>query len=90
MNKIVIHNTSILTLDYDDQFFYPGTVEIEDDRITKVYGGDPDAETLNDASITVIDGTDRLVMPGFVNLHFHTSVAKVRPLITQKLHMVTD
>ncbi|KFA45684.1 hypothetical protein S40293_08019 [Stachybotrys chartarum IBT 40293] len=76
MGRIVIHNTSILTLDDEDQFFYPGTVEIEDDRIVKVYGGDPDAETLNDASITVIDGTDRLVMPGFVDLHFHTSVAK--------------
>jgi 5-methylthioadenosine/S-adenosylhomocysteine deaminase len=78
MTRIVIYNATILTLDGNDTFYYPGTVEIEDDRITAVYEGSPSAALLHDASVTVMDGTDKLVMPGFVDLHFHTSVAKVK------------
>ena len=78
MSKIVIYNASILTLDDDDTFYYPGTIEIDGDRISKVYGGDPSNELrTSDQSITFLDGTDKLVMPGLVALHFHTSVAKV-------------
>lgn len=73
--SIIIHNATILTLDDNDSFYYPGTVEIKDDRIVRVYAGDPDPG-FDDASTTVIDGTDKLVMPGLVDLHFHTSVAK--------------
>lgn len=78
MVRTIIYNASILTLDVADSFYYPGTVEIEDDRIIKVYSGKPDDETLNDPSAFLLDGTDKLVMPGLVDLHFHTSVAKVR------------
>ncbi|VUC29141.1 unnamed protein product [Clonostachys rosea] len=76
MNRTIIHSASILTLDAEDSFYYPGTVEIEGDRITKIYHGNPSDEILNDPSITAIEGTDKVVMPGFVDLHFHTSVAK--------------
>lgn len=80
MSRIIIYNATVLALDDKDTFHYPGTVEIEGDRITAVYGGAPSNEVLSDASITAIDGTDKLVMPGFVDLHFHTSVAKVGPV----------
>ncbi|KAJ9156014.1 N-ethylammeline chlorohydrolase [Pleurostoma richardsiae] len=76
MTRIVIFNTTVLTLDDEDSFYYPGTVEIENDRITKVYSGEPSNGILSDPSVTLLDGTDKLVMPGFVDLHFHTSVAK--------------
>ncbi|EXJ86684.1 hypothetical protein A1O3_03637 [Capronia epimyces CBS 606.96] len=76
MSRIIIYNTSILTLDDEDTFYYPGTIEIQGDCISKIYKGHPDAELLSDASILVLDGTDKLVMPGLVDLHFHTSVAK--------------
>ncbi|KAK7416865.1 hypothetical protein QQX98_004923 [Neonectria punicea] len=76
MARIIIYNTTVLTLDDGDSFYYPGTVKIEQDRITKVYHGSPSEELLEDTSLTVLDGTDKLVMPGFVDLHFHTSVAK--------------
>lgn len=74
--SVIIRNATVLTLDDDDTFFYPGTVEIQHDRISRVYAGNPDPETEYDATTVVIDGTDKLVMPGFVDLHFHTSVAK--------------
>ncbi|OKL59467.1 hypothetical protein UA08_05321 [Talaromyces atroroseus] len=76
MSRIVIYNASILTLDEDDNFYYPGSVEIENDRIVKIYSGNPTDEVLSDPSITLLDGTDKLIMPGLVDLHFHTSVAK--------------
>lgn len=78
MTRIVIQNATILTLDDQDTFFYPGIIEIRDDKIFSIrdysagiaideYGGET----------SIIDGTDKLVMPGLVDLHFHTSVAKV-------------
>lgn len=76
MADIIIHNATILTLDVQDTFYYPGTLEIKDDKILRVYRGHPDEDALSRAE-TVIDGTDALVMPGLVDLHFHTSVAKV-------------
>jgi 5-methylthioadenosine/S-adenosylhomocysteine deaminase len=88
MAKIVIHNTSVLTLDDNDTFFYPGTVEIEGDCITKVYAGHPSEDVKADPSVTLIDGTDKLVMPGLVDLHFHTSVAKVTFPFSLFLHLV--
>ncbi|KAH7162059.1 n-ethylammeline chlorohydrolase [Dactylonectria estremocensis] len=60
MARIIIYNTTILTLDGEDNFYYPGTVEIENGSITKVYGGNPSEELLNDSTITVLDGTDKL------------------------------
>ncbi|CAI6100964.1 unnamed protein product [Clonostachys chloroleuca] len=77
MAQTIIYGASILTLDAEDSFYYPGTVEIEGDRIARIYHGNPSDEVLSDPSITAIDGTDKLVMPGFVDLHFHTSVAKL-------------
>ncbi|UPL03180.1 hypothetical protein LCI18_014114 [Fusarium solani-melongenae] len=76
MSRLIIYNASILTLDDHDTFYYPGTVEIEGQFISKVYAGNPDQSLRDDPSITFLDGTDKLVMPGLVDLHFHTSVAK--------------
>lgn len=77
MSRLIIYNASILTLDDHDTFYYPGTVEIEGQFISKVYAGNPVQSLRDDPSITFLDGTDKLVMPGLVDLHFHTSVAKV-------------
>jgi 5-methylthioadenosine/S-adenosylhomocysteine deaminase len=79
MTRIVVQNATILTLDDKDSFHYPGFIEIRNDKIFSV--GDWSADTILEeyaGETTVIDGTDKLVMPGLVDLHFHTSVAKVR------------
>ncbi|KAH6702843.1 n-ethylammeline chlorohydrolase [Leptodontidium sp. MPI-SDFR-AT-0119] len=77
MGRIIIQNVTIHTLDDVDSFYYPGSIEIRDDKIFSVGTFSPDA-TLGyfPGETTIIDGTDKLVMPGFVDLHFHTSVAK--------------
>jgi adenine deaminase len=77
MVRTVIYNASVLALDEDDTFYYPGTVEFEDDRITKIYGGSPAIETER-TDVIWLDGKDKLIMPGLIDLHFHTSIAKVK------------
>ncbi|KKY27773.1 putative 5-methylthioadenosine s-adenosylhomocysteine deaminase n1 [Diplodia seriata] len=77
MSRIVIRNASILTLDDDDTFLYPATLVIENDRIVDMFEeGEKDPTSTSTIPTTTIDGTDKLIMPGLVDLHFHTSVAK--------------
>lgn len=76
--RLIITNATILTLDAKDTFFYPGVLEIRDDRIYSICeGSTADLQDNFDGETKVIDGTDKLVMPGLVDLHFHTSIAKV-------------
>jgi 5-methylthioadenosine/S-adenosylhomocysteine deaminase len=78
MTRIVVKNATILTLDEKDTFYYPGFIDIRDDKIFKIGSWSSEAALEEYAGeTTVIDGTDKLVMPGLVDLHFHTSVAKV-------------
>lgn len=73
--RIVIRDVSVLTLDNEDHFYYPATVVIEDDLIAHITEGEYH-QPQDDISTLVLDGTDKLLMPGLVDLHFHTSVAK--------------
>ena len=78
MTRIIIQNATILTLDDQDTFYYPGSIEIRNDKILRIGDWSPDAVQDEYAGeTTIIDGTDKLGMPGLVDLHFHTSVAKV-------------
>ncbi|KAE8446344.1 hypothetical protein EG329_012093 [Mollisiaceae sp. DMI_Dod_QoI] len=65
MTRIIIQNTTILTLDDQDTFYYPGSIEIRDDKIFYIGAFNPE-EILTEynAETTIIDGTDKLVMPG--------------------------
>lgn len=78
MRRTVIKNATVLTLDDQDSFFYPGYVEIREDRIWRLGQWHEDlALGEYDGETQFVDGTDKLVMPGMVDLHFHTSIAKV-------------
>lgn len=78
MTRIIVQNTTILTLDNEDTFYYPGVIEIRDDKIFGIGLWSPDTVLDEyDGKTTIIDGADKVVMPGLVDLHFHTSVAKV-------------
>jgi 5-methylthioadenosine/S-adenosylhomocysteine deaminase len=72
---IVIENGTVLTMDDDRSVYFGGHVVIEDDRITAVgegpYGGAGGA-----AGAQVIDAAGMIVLPGLVDLHFHTAIGK--------------
>lgn len=91
-HRIIITNATILTLDAQDTFLYPGILEIRDDRIYSIHSGSVASGADYDGETEVIDGTDKLVMPGLVDLHFHTAIAKVRHPQTQSQgpHSLSD
>lgn len=74
-SRIIVRDVSVLTLDDEDHFYYPATVVIEDDVIIHITEGDY-RQPQDEVSTVVLAGTDKLLMPGLVDLHFHTSVAK--------------
>ncbi|CAJ2507146.1 Uu.00g083320.m01.CDS01 [Anthostomella pinea] len=77
MGRIIITNATILALDEKDTFLYPSYLEIRDDKIYSLGDTAPDFSHDGYTGATEsIDGTDKLLMPGLVDLHFHTSIAK--------------
>ena len=70
---IVIENGTVLTMDDERSVHFGGHVVIDGDRIAAVgegrYPGDR-------AGAEVIDAAGMIVMPGLVDLHFHTAIGK--------------
>ncbi|MGD0558606.1 MAG: amidohydrolase [Streptosporangiaceae bacterium] len=67
---IIINNGTVLTVNEADDVIFGGHVVLDGDRIVTVGAGryDGDGE--------VIDATGKIVMPGLVDLHYHTAIAK--------------
>lgn len=72
----VIHNAAIVTVDDNDSVHYDSAIAIEGNRIAALGPTEdilrryPDAER--------IDGTNKLVMPGFANVHTHLTMTIAR------------
>jgi 5-methylthioadenosine/S-adenosylhomocysteine deaminase len=72
-DRLVIRNGTVLTLDDADEVVFGGTVVIDGDRITQVL--EP-GEVVEGPAGTEIDATGKVVMPGLVDLHYHTALGK--------------
>ncbi|MCS5722355.1 amidohydrolase [Herbiconiux sp. CPCC 203407] len=74
MTRILITHGMVLTLDDEGTYLEDGTVVIDGDRIVWI---GPAAEAPSAAEgDDVIDATDKIVMPGLIDLHFHTALGK--------------
>jgi 5-methylthioadenosine/S-adenosylhomocysteine deaminase len=71
-DRIIIKNGTVVTMNDEDDVLFDATVVIEGDTITQVGTG----FAVDDAGATVIDASDKAVMPGLVDLHFHTALGK--------------
>ncbi len=70
-DRIVLRNGIVVTLNDADDVLFGGNVVIEGDRIAQVTA-DPVAAD----GARVIDATDKIVMPGLVDFHYHTALGK--------------
>lgn len=77
METLCIKGGIVLTADPQRPVLNPGHVLIADGAITAVDEGDPPAGA---AAGRVIDGADKLVIPGFVNAHTHLCMTLGRSL----------
>jgi 5-methylthioadenosine/S-adenosylhomocysteine deaminase len=75
---IVIEGGTVVTVDDADHVYAPGHVVIEDDRITAVGPGRYQGQdgVAGTRSAEKIDAGGMVVMPGLVDLHYHTAVGK--------------
>jgi len=74
MSRIVIENGMILSLDEAGTYHESGTVVVENDRIVEIKGAGHAYEKR--PGDEVIDATDKIVMPGLIDLHYHTAIGK--------------
>jgi 5-methylthioadenosine/S-adenosylhomocysteine deaminase len=70
---MIIRNGIVLTLNDADDVHFGGTVVIDGDRITTVAG---DSEEVQVDPGLAIDATGKIVMPGLIDLHYHTALGK--------------
>ena len=73
MSRTIITNGTVLTLDEADTVHFGGSVTIEGDRIARVDPAAPEAIGPDDE---VIDAPGQIVMPGLIDLHYHTALGK--------------
>ncbi len=71
---ILIEGGTVLTVDDAGTVHFPGHVLIDGDRITAVGAGGYPGEV--PAGTEVLDASGMVVMPGLVDLHYHTAVGK--------------
>ncbi|HVC73542.1 MAG TPA: amidohydrolase family protein, partial [Mycobacteriales bacterium] len=74
MSRIVIDNGTVLTMDDSRTVHFGGHVVIDGDRITAVGPGRYDGACGGAAE--VIDATGMVVLPGLIDLHYHTAIGK--------------
>lgn len=74
MPRLIIRNGMILTLDMAGTYFDRGTLVIDRDRIVSIDDGSvPVADQPGDETI---DASGKIVMPGLIDLHYHTALGK--------------
>jgi 5-methylthioadenosine/S-adenosylhomocysteine deaminase len=74
MSKIIITGGTVLTINDADDVHFGGHVVLDGDRIAAV-GEGPYPGPAGDGD-QVIDASGKIVMPGLVDLHYHTAIAK--------------
>ena len=72
--SLIIENGTVLTMDDARQVYFGGHVVLDGDRIAAVGSGRYPGPV--QAGDEVIDAAGMAVLPGLVDLHFHTAIGK--------------
>ncbi|MFT4044720.1 MAG: amidohydrolase family protein [Gordonia sp. (in: high G+C Gram-positive bacteria)] len=73
MGRTVIRGGSVVTMDPDAPYFADGTVVVKGNRIVWIGAT---ADHISRAGDIEIDASRAVVLPGLVNLHYHTDLGK--------------
>jgi len=75
-DRIIIRNGTVVTMNDTSDVLFDGAITVEGDRITDV-GSTADVLARQGADgARVLDATDKAVLPGLVDLHYHTALGK--------------
>jgi len=76
-NQILIRNGTVVTMNDAGDVHFGGSVLLDGDRIADVGPADEvAARHADDGQVTVIDAANKAVLPGLVDLHYHTALGK--------------
>ena len=75
-DRIIIQNGAVVTMNDRDEVHFDGTVVLEGDRIVDIGTAAEVAERQSQDGARVIDARNKAVLPGLVDLHYHTALAK--------------
>jgi len=75
-DRMIIRNGTVVTMNDTSDVLFDGAITVEGDRITDV-GSTADVLARQGAhGARVLDATDKAVLPGLVDLHYHTALGK--------------
>jgi 5-methylthioadenosine/S-adenosylhomocysteine deaminase len=74
--RIHITHGTVVTMNDADDVYFDGSVVLEDDRIVDVGPADEVAARNDLGGARTIDARDKAVLPGLVDLHYHTALGK--------------
>ncbi|AUG99029.1 amidohydrolase [Pectobacteriaceae bacterium CE70] len=74
MGRIIIKNGMVLTLDEAGTYYESGTVIVNGDRLAAILPASQSFECF--PTDEVIDASNKIVMPGLIDLHYHTAIGK--------------
>ena len=72
---LLIDDAIVVTLNDDHDVFFDGAVAIDGDRIVAI-GSSGDVRARVPEGTTVLDAQGGAVMPGLVDLHYHTALGR--------------
>ena len=75
-DRIIIRNGTVITMNDADDVHFDGTVVIDGNRIVDVGPAAEVARRQRDDGAVIIDARGKAVMPGMVDLHYHTALGK--------------
>jgi 5-methylthioadenosine/S-adenosylhomocysteine deaminase len=74
--RIIIRNGSVVTMNDDGDVVFDGTVVLDGDRITDVGKTSEVLARQSTEGARIIDASGKAVLPGLVDLHYHTALGK--------------
>ncbi len=83
MTSVLIKNAFIATADDEQPIIREGSIYVEDDRIVEI-----GKSIQNKSAEYVIDGKDRIVLPGLINTHVHLAQGILRGLVPDNVSLI--